>query len=146
MREDFGDGAIREELTLDPELLGLDQFEDDDDEEDEEEPKVQHNWFGTPSLLGPCCIWSRQYWLVKGPRCQRVGTVLAGSLWHSESRLFVGEGHKVPNCRHCSCWFPVAFGVETSGRQAVSGASVRCSANFCYGAGGCGGGPERRRG
>ena len=43
MREDFGDGAIREELTLDPELLGLDQFEDDDDEEDEEEPKVQNN-------------------------------------------------------------------------------------------------------
>ena len=43
VREDFGDGAIREELTLDPELLGLDQFEDDDDEEDEEEPKVQNN-------------------------------------------------------------------------------------------------------
>lgn len=44
MREDFGDGAVREELTLDPELLGLDQFDEDDDEEEDEEPKVPPTW------------------------------------------------------------------------------------------------------
>jgi hypothetical protein len=40
MREDFGDGSIREELTLDPELLGLDQFDEDDEDDEEDEAKV----------------------------------------------------------------------------------------------------------
>jgi hypothetical protein len=66
MREDFSGGAVREELTLDPELLGLDQFDiEDDDDDDDEEAKVL---IYTVSLL--CYIkhphphWHHPCWLL----------------------------------------------------------------------------------